>query len=169
MHLLTTLTTLLLTTPLHATPLSLTPRKSHPVPLQKPFCKPATPGICTLAVSWPAATPKLHTLELYNSHCRLIGNNNTIPALTENFNLYSELPYVVVATTHWPSFKYKGDRYNEETTGLKGMKHACEMGAGAKGVEGVVYMCEFDCEVGVWDEVREVVPGNATEPSGTVG
>lgn len=72
--------------------------------------------------------------------------------------MYSELPSVVVGNTAFPNFRYEGARYNDEMSGLKGMKSQCEMGGGGAGLEGVVYMCPFKCGVGAWDEEREEAP-----------
>lgn len=75
-----------------------------------------------------------------------------MPPLPGDFNLYSELPSVVVGNTAYPHFKYEGTRYNDEMTGVKGMQSQCAMGGGGKGVEGVVFMCPFRCGEGAWDE-----------------
>lgn len=121
-------------------------------PLTMTFCAPSAPGSCTLAVRWPLPTKKLpypyHELTLYNSDCRVIGSDSSVPQHPGDFNLYSELPYVVVGNTAWPNFEYAGTKYNDETKGLSGMVNACDEGAGNADTPGDIHVCRFKCMTG---------------------
>ncbi|KAG9238888.1 hypothetical protein BJ875DRAFT_449785 [Amylocarpus encephaloides] len=129
------------------------------LPLSRPFCAPTDPGTCTLAVRWATEpTADGHELTLYNSHCRRIGDLSDVPTNPGEFNLYSELPYVVVGNSNFPYFKYKTGRYNDQSAGSSALKRVCEIGSGAAETPGVVNVCRFKCEAGGWDDARDDDP-----------
>jgi hypothetical protein len=128
--------------------LNATTHSTHPSVRPKPFCTPTGPGTCNIAIRYASA--KTHEITLYNRFCRVLGG----ASMPGDFSIKNELPDAVTGNTAFPSFSYRGTKYNDEMAGAgKGLSGSdCIMYGGDENDPGMVNQCAFECGSGPWDE-----------------